>query len=145
MTIYTKGIIMHNISKLSIHLVFVVKYRKQLLIKYGNEIKQLMQERSDASKKFAIIEMEVDKDHIHFIIEYLPTESISNIVKQLKSYSVFHIWAKHEVELSRQFWKRKMFWSSGYYVASVGEINTTAIEKYIKTQGTRAQTIHTRS
>lgn len=138
MIIYTRGKIVHNINKLSIHLVFVIKYRKQLLIKYGEEIKQLFQERSDVAKKFSIREMEVDKDHIHLLIDYEPTETVSNIVKQLKSYSVFHIWNRHP-ELKQQFWKRKMFWSNSYYAASVGDIEREVVEQYIKNQGSRPQ------
>ena len=38
------------------------------------------------SNKYEIKEMEVDKDHIHMLIDYLPSESISNIVKQLKKF-----------------------------------------------------------
>lgn len=53
------------------HLIFVVKYRKQLLIKYGNEIKQIFSDIAE-EKNFKIIEMEVDKDHIHLLVSYKP-------------------------------------------------------------------------
>lgn len=135
----------HYESHLSIHLILVVKYRKQLLIKYGEEIKELLKERSELSNTFEISKMEADKDHIHLLINFLPTEPISNIVKQLKSYSVYHIWDRHEKELKHQFWKRKMFWSPSYYVSSVGNVDREVVTKYIKAQGTRPQTIHPRS
>lgn len=135
----------HYESHLSIHLIFVVKYRKKLLIKYGEEIKDLLLERSNTSTKYQIREMEVDKDHIRMLIDYLPSESISNIVKQLKSFSVYHIWDRHGKELRQQFWKRKMFWSPSYYVSSVGDVNRDIVEKYIREQGTKPQTIHPRS
>jgi putative transposase len=135
----------HYTSNLSIHLIFVVKYRKQLLIKYGNEIKELLTKRAEMSDSFSIKEIEVDKDHAHMLIDYIPSEPISNIVKQLKSHSTFHIWEKYGKELSNQFWKRKMFWSPSYYVSSVGEVNREIVENYIKEQGTRPQTIHPRS
>ena len=135
----------HYESHLSIHLILVVKYRKQLLIKYGEEIKELLKERSELSNTFEISKMEADKDHIHLLINFLPTEPISNIVKQLKSYSVFHIWDRHEKELKNQFWKRKMFWSPSYYVSSVGNMDNEVVTEYIKAQGTRPQNIHPRS
>ena len=64
-------------------IIFVCKYRKQLLIKLGDEIKNIMYniaERYD----FKILEMEVDKDHIHFMIETKPKISPLMIVIILK-------------------------------------------------------------
>ena len=61
----------HSKFTLTYHIIFVCKYRKKLLIKYGNDIKQIM---FDISKRydFIIKEMEVDKDHIHMMIESVP-------------------------------------------------------------------------
>ena len=132
----------HFSSNLTIHLIFVVKYRKQLLLKFGDEIEQLMIGKSNMATTYNIREIECDKDHIHLLIDYLPTESISNIVKQLKAYSVFHIWERNEEILKRQFWKKKMFWSNSYYVASVGDVNQEIVSSYIKSQNMREQKIH---
>ena len=56
---------------LTYHIIFVCKYRKKLLIKHGNAIKQILY---DISKKydFTIIEMEADKDHIHIMLNTTP-------------------------------------------------------------------------
>ena len=65
------------------HIIFVCKYRKQLLIKLGDEIKNIMYdipERYD----FKILEMEVYKDHIHFMVETEPKISPLMIVRVLK-------------------------------------------------------------
>ena len=53
----------HSKYLLTYHFIFVCKYRKKLLIKYGEVVKQIM---FDISKKydFTIKKMEVDKDHI---------------------------------------------------------------------------------
>ena len=61
----------HSKFILVYHIIFVCKYRKKLLIKYGKDIKQIM---FDISKKydFDIKEMEVDKDHIHMMINSVP-------------------------------------------------------------------------
>ena len=65
------------------HLIFVCKYRKKLLIKFGNEIKQLFLDIAE-EKDLSIIEMEVDKDHIHILVKYNPTQSILEIVRHFK-------------------------------------------------------------
>ena len=71
---------------LQYHLIFVCKYRKKLLKKYGSEIKQIFYDISLTSD-FKILEMEVDKDHIHLMISATPKLSISVIVRRLKSVS----------------------------------------------------------
>lgn len=58
---------------------------------------------ADRSFKFEIETIEVDKDHIHFIIDYSTNKIIKNIVNQLKSFTTCHIWNNHESELSKQF------------------------------------------
>jgi putative transposase len=52
----------HSKYFLMAHLIFVTKYRKKLLIKYGDEIKQILSDIVE-EKDFEIIKMEVDKDH----------------------------------------------------------------------------------
>ena len=123
------------VHKLHFHLIFFVKYRKKLLIKYGDKIKDLLNESSNQSKKFSIEKIEVDQDHVHMLIETHPTETISNVVKRLKAYSTFHIWQHDEENLKHQFWKEKMFWSKSYFVRSVGEVDLEVTRKYIEDQG----------
>ena len=43
------------------------------------------------NKNFKIEIMEIDKDHIHFLLEIKPNESISNVVKYLKQFSTYYI------------------------------------------------------
>lgn len=120
---------------MKMHLIFVVKYRKSLLrgaIK--NDIIEFLVDSSKQSTKFSILEINSDLDHVHMLIEMAPTETVSNIVKRLKSYSTFHIWKKHEDQLQYQFWKDKMFWSKSYYVSSVGKIDEQVVTQYIKSQ-----------
>lgn len=120
---------------LTFHLIFVVKYRKELLIRYGKKVKELLLESANQSKKFDIEKIEVDKDHVHMIIKMIPTETISNIVKRLKSYSTYHLWRYDDVNLRNQFWKEKMFWSKSYFVRSVGNVDYDTVEKYVEEQG----------
>jgi putative transposase len=59
----------HNRAKYLIvyHLIFGVKYRKPLLIPYGQRMKELLHQIA-AGSDFAIREMEVDRDHVHLMI-----------------------------------------------------------------------------
>jgi putative transposase len=64
----------HSKSYLYYHFVFSVKYRKKLLVRYGNDIKDLIHQIEESSD-FLVIEMEVDKDHIHILVSTIPTIS----------------------------------------------------------------------
>jgi len=72
---------------LKIHLILVCKYRKQLLIEIGEDCKQIMFEISKISN-FTIDTMEVDKDHIHLLLDIEPKISVSSIVNRLESISI---------------------------------------------------------
>lgn len=58
----------HSKFLITYHIIFVVKYRKNLLKKFGDEIKQLIFEIAKRSD-FDIYEMDVDKDHIHLMVD----------------------------------------------------------------------------
>ncbi|AKB52955.1 Mobile element protein [Methanosarcina barkeri str. Wiesmoor] len=57
------------------HIIFVCKYRKVAL-----------------EPIFEILEMETDKDHIHFLIKSEPKVSVLSIVRKLKQESANRIW-----------------------------------------------------
>lgn len=126
----------HSKYLLIVHLIFVTKYRKQLLIKYGDEVKQILRDIA-VEKSFGIIEMEVDKDHVHLLVQYSPTISILSIVRILKQMSTYRIWRQNDnhLHLAKQFWKEKTFWSDGYFACSIGNVSKETIEKYIQNQG----------
>ena len=100
----------HSKHLLLAHLIFSCKYRKKLLIHYGDEIKKIFYDISN-EKDLHIIEMEVDKDHIHILVQYLPTKSILDVVRLFKQISTYRIWRqnKNYVELRTHFWKEKIF------------------------------------
>ena len=39
------------------------------------------------------------------------------------------------METSKQYWKKKIFWSDGYFACSIGEVSSATIQKYIESQG----------
>ena len=119
---------------LKIHLILVCKYRKQLLTTIDEDCKQIMFEISQSSN-FSIDIMEIDKDHIHLLLDIVPKISVSSIVNRLKVMSTNRLWKKYKDYLQTQFWKEKTFWSDGYFVFTTGNANMETIKKYIKTQG----------
>lgn len=126
----------HSKYCLMAHLIFVCKYRKNLLIYYGNDIKKIFNDISN-KYKLDILEMEIDKDHIHILIQYCPNRSILDIVKLYKQISTYRIWKLNNnyKELEKHFWKERTFWSNGYFASSIGQVSEKTIRRYIQEQG----------
>ena len=124
----------HSKFILTYHIIFTCKYRKKLLIKYGEDVKQIMY---DISKKydFDIKEMEVDKDHIHMMISSVPKISPLQIVRVLKQQSTIQMWRRYASELKKQYWKENTFWTDGYFCSTIGEVNSKTLKHYIQNQG----------
>ena len=115
------------------HVIFVVKYRKKLLDQYGEDIKRLILEIAGKSD-FEIMEMEIDKDHIHLIVNSEPKISPLQIVRRLKQETTIRICALYP-ELKKHFWKERTFWSDGYFCCSIGNASIETVRKYIESQG----------
>lgn len=128
----------HSKYSLKAHLVFATKYRKKLFDNQNIvfELKRKLSEIADRSN-FEIELMEVDRDHIHILIDYEPNISIVQIVRRLKQETTHHMWVIFEKELSKIYWKKtNMFWSKGYFVCSIGEgASYETIQQYIQNQG----------
>lgn len=124
----------HSKFILRYHIIFVCKYRKKLITEYGKFVKNTM---IDISKKydFNIIEIEVDKDHIHLMIESEPKISPLMIVRVLKQQTTKMLWRSFSTQLQKHFWKEKIFFTDGYFVSTIGEVSSETLRKYIQNQG----------
>lgn len=127
----------HNRRKYSLraHIVLVTKYRKQLLKgTIADNVKQKIFDICN-SNGWDIIAMETDKDHIHFLINYDTTDKVCDIVKILKQQTTYYLWKKYPDLLSKWYWKKKIFWSNGYFACSISEVSSATTQKYIESQG----------
>ena len=125
----------HSKYYLKVHLIFVCKYRKKLLINnFDNIVKNIILEISYRSN-FIIDILETDEDHIHMLISYPPKLSVTSIVRKLKQETTIYLWKNYPKFLSKHFWKEHTFWSDGYFACSIGEANPETIKRYIENQG----------
>ena len=124
----------HSKFILTYHIIFTCKYRKKLLIKYGEDVKQIMY---DISKRydFDIKEMEVEKDHIHKLNSSVPKISPLQIVRVLKQQSTIQMWRRYASEIKKQYWKENTFWTDGYFCSTIGEVSSKTLKHYIQNQG----------
>ena len=127
----------HNRQKysLKVHIVLVTKYRKKLLKgSITDDVKQKIFDIAN-TRGYEIIAMEADKDHLHFLISYDTTDRVCDIVKIVKQETTYYLWQKYGSFLSKQYWKKRIFWSDGYFACSIGEVSSATIQKYIESQG----------
>ena len=120
---------------LKVHIVLVTKYRKQLLKgSISDDVKQKIIDICHLNG-WVIIAMKTDQDHIHFLVGYDTTDRVCDMVKTIKQETTHYLWKKYDSFLSKQYWRKRIFWSDGYFACSIGEVSSDTIQKYIETQG----------
>ena len=75
-----------------------------------------------------------EKEHVHFLIQSLPTYSSTNIIQTIKSITFREIFIRHP-EVRHQLLGGE-FWRKGFYVNTVGRHgDESTIQKYVRLQG----------
>jgi putative transposase len=72
------------------------------------------------------------KDHLFCFLKSL---SVSQLVRRLKQESTRQLWLSHHNTLRQYYWYRKILWSDGFFVCSIGEASPETIRQYILSQG----------
>ena len=84
------------------------------------------------------LEIGTEGDHVHFLIQSLPSYSPTKIVTKLKSITAREIFSRVP-EVKRKLWGGE-FWTDGYFVSTVGEQATEdAIRAYIQKHDSTAE------
>ena len=124
----------HNVSVLMYHIVCPTKYR-QIVITDG-VAETIKNTCIEISKRFEIefIEIGTDGDHVHFLVQSVPTYSPTEIVTKIKSITAREVFRLHK-EVKKKLWGGE-FWTDGYYVSTVGRnAGEEVIKEYVKNQG----------
>ncbi len=126
----------HNVSILLYHYVCPAKYRRVIFDSKVDEI--LINTCKEISKRYEInfIEIGTDEDHVHFLIQSVPTIAPMRIVTIMKSITAREIYRLYP-EVKKKLWGGHI-WSEGYFVSTVGKNgNEKQIENYVKNQGNK--------
>ena len=131
----------HNVTILLYHLVFPAKYRRAVFDpKIDIALKDICLE---IEKRYQIkfLEIGTDIDHVHYLIQSIPTYSITKIVTMIKSITARQIFSKHP-QVKALLWGGE-FWTDGYFASSVGKHgDEQMISKYVKSQGNEYTKLH---
>ena len=90
----------------------------------------------EIAKRYEIvfIEIGVEKDHVHFLLQSVPSYSPTRIVRMIKSITAREIF-KRAPAVKKQLWGGE-FWTKGYFMSTVSRHgNEDTIKNYVKNQG----------
>ena len=125
----------HCTYRIRYHMVFVLKYRKRLLLEqipvdYVKELPNGIGERY----WFGFDAVGMEEDHLHVVVGTAPRYSPSNLMQIIKSITARMIF-KRFPKIKEQLWGGE-FWSDGGHIDTVSDHGgLEKIKKYVREQG----------
>ncbi len=129
----------HSVGIMMLHLEWVTKYRYKIFgkIKYRNLMEACIR-RSASRNGIKIIEIDVQPEHIHCVVEVSFSMSVSKVFQFLRGGSarLFFQFA----EKMRLRYPRGHLWGRGKFVSTVGFVQLDAVRNYVRNQSTHHST-----
>ena len=101
----------HAKTRLRYHIIFSTKFRRKCL----NEIRDIVLDSfryAESISHFKILVMELDNDHIHFLVSFPPAYSIEQTVRRMKMISTNYVYERCENYLKKFYWKdKRLLWT----------------------------------
>lgn len=125
----------HCVFHLHVHLVFVTKYRRGMFTK--TILDDLRGIFAAVCQDFnaELVEFDGEDDHVHLLVNYPPSVSVSSLVNSLKGVSSRLIRKKHYPSIRKKLWGGAL-WSPSYFAGSCGGAPISIIRQYIEQQQT---------
>ncbi|MGB4109228.1 MAG: IS200/IS605 family transposase [Desulfomonilia bacterium] len=128
----------HNVSVLLYHIVCPAKYRRVVFSdEVDNELKEICLE---IGKRYEIhfVEIGTDRDHVHFLVQSIPTYSPTKIVRTIKSITAREIFQRVPA-VKKKLWGGE-FWADGYYINTVSRHgNEDVVRQNVEGQGKKEE------
>ena len=124
----------HNVSVLLYHLVCPAKYRRAVIDEAVDRV--IVDACREIEKRFEMhfLEIGTDRDHVHFLIQSVPTYAPTRIARVVKSITARQVFAMCP-QVRKKLWGGE-FWTDGFFISSVGRsASEGAVRDYVKRQG----------
>jgi REP-associated tyrosine transposase len=121
------------VFNLHVHLVFVTKYRRDVLNDaILTRCEQVMRDVC-AGMDADLREFNGEHDHVHLLVHYPPKLPISALVNSLKGVSAHYLRKEFTGRINRHIMHGHL-WSPSYFAASCGGAPLTVVKEYIANQ-----------
>ena len=131
----------HNKNLLLYHFECPAKYRRKIFTEEVEITLKTICEEIGNRYEIYTIEIGCDENHIHFLLQSVPSYSPTKIITTIKSITAREIFKAHP-SVKKMMWGGKI-WTSGYYVNTVGQYtNFDTIKKYVENQGKKYKEIY---
>jgi len=122
----------HTLWHCQYHIVWVPKYRLRILDgQVGQTVTNCIRSFSD-QLNCEIIELNVQLDHVHLLVNVPPKISISKYVGVIKGRTAIRVFNQFRNLKQKPYWGNH-FWAQGYCLDTVG-LDSEMIRKYVKHQ-----------
>lgn len=121
------------VSALHVHLVFVTKYRRDVLNDDMLTLCETTMRKVCDDFEARLIEFNGEDDHVHLLIEYPPKLTISKLVNSLKGVSARRLRQEFTGRVNRRSMNGHL-WSPSYFAASCGGAPISIVRQYIEQQ-----------
>ena len=122
----------HTIWYCQYHVVWCPKYRYRVLHGPIGEDVDCWVRTFSGQKKFELVELNVQIDHVHLLVMIPPKGAVSDFVGMVKGRTAIRILNKYKDFKRFPYWGNH-FWSEGFCVDTVG-LDEEKIRKYVKYQ-----------
>jgi putative transposase len=130
---YDKGF--RSVYALTAHIVFVTKYRKKIINKVIHERLATIFDETCSKWETTLVEFNGEDDHVHLLVRYHPQVELSKFIANLKTVSSRLI-RKEFADYLNQVYRKPVFWTGSYFVASCGGVTVEQLKKYVEQQAT---------
>ena len=130
----------HSVGVVMLHLEWCTKYRYKMFgkVNYRNLINACIR-RSASRNNIKIIEIDVQPEHVHCVVEVSFSMSVSKTLQILKGGSSRLFFQFHEKAKLR--YPKRHLWSRGKFASSVGFVQLDIVRDYVKNQSIHHETV----
>lgn len=120
----------HRVHLIVYHLIWCPKRRKPILTgSLKDRCQQIIEEKCE-EKGWTIISLAIQPDHLHLFLQVWPSDSVTEVVKELKGITSFHL----RREFAPILRKLPATWTRSYFASTAGKVSAETITAYIEAQ-----------
>lgn len=124
----------HVVFKIHLHVVFVTKYRREVLTQPMLEAMKSVLERVLSANQSFLTEFNGEADHVHLLIDLHPDNNISDLVASLKSASSRVLRQQFKEAIDQVYWGKAKLWHDSKCIISCGGAPLEVVKTYIQSQ-----------